>query len=60
MMQHPLPAKVGTNFTDKWRSLGLYNSLVDYGHGGFLLVFLITYLLVSAAVSSNKFALRIA
>jgi hypothetical protein len=24
-MQHPLPAKVGTNFADKWQSLGQYS-----------------------------------
>jgi hypothetical protein len=30
--QHPIPAKVGTNFGDKLQSLGGYSSLEDYGH----------------------------
>jgi hypothetical protein len=48
----PLSAKVRTNFVDKWRSIGRYNSLADYNHETIFIIIMIMIIIISSSGSN--------
>jgi hypothetical protein len=53
-MQHPVSENVGTNFADKWWSLGRYSSLVDFRLRSFFYIYILDYGPVSLIVRESK------